>query len=317
MRLNTILHQIRKFIQDENYRKLYLINLGWYNSLSDKEFLLRVYPLIMDKPFNLENPHTFNEKLQWLKLYDHRPEYTMMVDKYKVRQYIADNFGREYLIPLLGVWDSPDEIDFSMLPEQFVLKCNHNSGLGMYICKDKSKLNINKVRKELKKGLKENYYLKCREWPYKEVERKIICEQYMTDQNCNDIIDYKIHNFNGKPQFVLVCSKRFSKEGLHEDFYTPDWSRMNVKRHNIPTTLGIAKPHNLDMMLEMSQRISHNYPFIRTDFYEINGKLYFGEITLYPASGWSKFDPEEYDMIFGNMLTLPEITQLSVPPRGV
>ena len=296
-------------MKDKKYYKLYLASHGWYNYLSDKEFLQMVYPLIMKKSLDLENPKIFNEKLQWLKLFDRRPEYTMMVDKYKVREYIAQNFGEQYLIPLLGVWDSPVEIDFDALPEQFVLKCNHNSGLGMYICKDKTKLNVDKVRKGLWKGLKEDYYLKGREWPYKDVPRKIICEKYMIDQDEADLIDYKIHCFNGIPQFILVCSKRFSKEGLHEDFYTTNWEKMAVKRPNVPITTGIKKPQNLNEMLEISKKIAYNYPFMRIDFYEINGKLYFGEITFYPASGWSKFEPEEYDTIFGNMLTLPKITQ--------
>lgn len=293
------------------------MNAGWYDHLADREFIQLMYPLVMEKNIDLEHPQTFNEKIQWLKLNDHRPEYTVLVDKYRVRDYIAKNFGNQYLIPLLGVWEDPDEIDFDTLPEQFVLKCNHNSGLGMCICKNRADLNTEQVRRNLKKGLKENYYLRGREWPYKNVPRKILCEKYMTAQDGAEIIDYKVHNFNGTPQFILVCSQRFSEKGLCEDFYTIQWDKMDVKRPETPNSGEIKKPRNLDKMLEISRQISSGYPFIRTDFYEIDGKLYFGEITLYPASGWAKFDPEEYDMIFGNMLKLPEITQLSVPPRGV
>lgn len=317
MNLKEVLVKGEKFLRNENYRRLVLASKGWYDHLPDKEYVQMMYPLIMKKQINLENPKTFNEKIQWLKLYDHRPEYTMLVDKYKVREYIAENFGEQYLIPLLGEWDDPEEIDFAVLPEKFVLKCNHNSGLGMCICRDKSKLNIEKVRIELRKGLKEDFYLKGREWPYKNVPRKILCEKYMTDRDKTELVDYKVHNFNGIPQFILVCSNRFSEDGLHEDFYTIDWEKMPVKRPEAPTTEEIKKPLNLQRMLEISKQISAGYPFMRTDFYEINGKLYFGEITLYPASGWDEFEPDEYDMIFGNMLTLPEITQLSVPPRGV
>ena len=153
-----------------------------------------MYKASTGKELNLIQPETFNEKLQWLKLHDRKPEYTIMVDKYRVREYIAKTIGEQYLIPLLGVWDSPEEIDFEALPDQFVLKCNHNSGLGMCICKDKSKLNIEKVRRELKKGLADDYYSFTREWPYKDVPRKIICEKYMTDSG-DQLSDYKVHNF--------------------------------------------------------------------------------------------------------------------------
>jgi hypothetical protein len=262
----------------------------------------------MGRELDLENPQTFNEKLQWLKLYDRRPEYTMMVDKYRVRDYIAEKLGEEYLIPLLGVWDDPDDIDFDVLPNQFVLKCNHNSGTGMCICKNKSKLNIKKVKKELKKGLKENYYLTGREWPYKDVPRKIICEKYMTNESETELKDYKIHNFNGVPKVILVCSERFSDIGLHEDFYDVNWKKINLKRPDHSTSeQETNKPKELEKMLLFSEKLSRDYPFMRTDFYEVNGKLYFGEITLYPASGFSRFEPEKWDDWFGEWIELPEI----------
>lgn len=159
------------------------------------------------RSLNLAEPKTFNEKLQWLKLYNRKPEYTVMVDKYKVREYIAQMIGEEYLIPLLGVWDDPEDIDFDALPNRFVLKCNHNSGLGMCICKDKSKLDITKVKAELRKGLQQNYYLSSREWPYKDVPRKIIAEKYMEDAS-GDLKDYKFYCFNGEMKFVMINSDR-------------------------------------------------------------------------------------------------------------
>jgi len=173
----------------------------------DKPYLKMKYWSIMGKKLNIENPQTFNEKLQWLKLYDRNPEYTKMVDKYEVRKYIAKKIGEEYLIPLLGVWDNPDDVDFDKLPDQFVLKCTHNSGLGMCICKDKSELDIAKVKKELEKGLKQNYYLHGREWPYKNVKPRIIAEKYMEDRNGN-FIDYKFFCFKGFAHSVMVCIDR-------------------------------------------------------------------------------------------------------------
>lgn len=276
------------------------------NYLPDKLYLKLVFRRRMGKNLNLKNPKTFNEKIQWLKLYDRRPEYVAMVDKYKVREYIAETIGEEYLIPLLGVWDNPNEINFEKLPNQFVLKCTHNSGTGLCICKDKSKLNINKVKGELQKGLEQDYYLAGREWPYKNVPRKIIAEKYMVDSEKKDLIDYKVHNFNGVPKVILVCSKRFKKEGLRQGFFSPDWKRMGVKRPNHPVSdEEIKEPKNLKEMLWISEKLSKGYPFMRTDFYEINGKLYFGEITLYPAGGFSKFSPEKWDDKFGDWLKLP------------
>ena len=179
--MSTVIQKINKFITNPQIRFSYLNVLGFYSKTPDDVFLKKAFRVNMHQELNLDNPQTFNEKLQWLKLYNRKPEYTMMVDKYKVREYVADTLGEEYLIPLLGVWDDPDEIDFDALPNQFVLKCNHNSGLGMCICKDKSKLDIEKVKKELKKGLKQDYYLTGREWPYKDVPRKIVCEKFMTN----------------------------------------------------------------------------------------------------------------------------------------
>lgn len=278
--------------------------LGVFDLIPDRPYLKLMYHLKMGKPLDLENPETFNEKLQWLKLYDRRPEYRTMVDKYAVREYIREKLGESYLIPLLGVWDNPDEIDFSSLPNKFVLKCNHNSGTGMIICTDKSKLDIASVKKTLQEGLRENYYLTKREWPYKGVPRKIVCEPFMEDSDTSELTDYKIHCFNGKPEFILVCSGRFSKDGLHEDFYSPDWEKLDVKRPHCPTSTFIPRPEKLDELLALAAELSSGYPFMRTDFYIINDKVYFGEITLYPAAGMEPFEPRERDKQFGDLLAL-------------
>lgn len=305
--MKKYLKKVEKFIVDPQARFAYLTFLGLYNRMSDKEFLRKAFRINLNKELNLDNPQSFNEKLQWLKLYDRKPQYTVMVDKLKVRDYIAERIGEQYLIPLLGVWDDPDEIDFDSLPNQFVLKCNHNSGLGMCICKDKTQLDIKKVKKDLKKGLEQNYYLTSREWPYKNVPRKIICEKYMVDGDKVDLEDYKVHNFNGKPKMILVCSNRFTESGLHEDFYDTNWKRMNLKRPEHPCTReGIKPPVNLNEMLALAETLSSQIPFLRTDFYEINGKLFFGELTFYPGSGLSKYSPEEWDNKIGRWLQLPD-----------
>ncbi len=306
-----VFNKIRKYIFNEYYR--FNINTYWgvYDRLDDSEYLKRKFLLTNGKVLDLYSPNSFNEKLQWLKLNDRKPEYTTMVDKYKVRGYISDTIGKEYLIPLLGVWNHPDEINFNALPNKFVLKCNHNSGLGMYICKDKNKLDIVKVKKELKRGLKQDYYLSGREWPYKDVPRKIIAERFMKSDE-GGLTDYKVHCFNGVPKLILVCKDRFTKTGLTEDFFDVEWNHLDIKRpkqNNSSTP--IAKPNELDEILKLSAKLSKNIPFLRTDFYIIEGKVYFSELTFYPASGFEKFEPEKWDEILGEWLVLPDKKQLS------
>ena len=294
-----------KLLVNEKYRFIILSNLGIFNKLSDEEYLKKRFKIAMERNLDLNSPKTFNEKLQWLKLYDRKPEYTIMVDKYAVREYISEHLGEEYLIPLLGVWNSPEEIDFNTLPDQFVLKCNHNSGFGMCICKDKSKLNQAAVKKRLQQGLNQDYYMICREWPYKNVPRKIIAEKYMSD-NHGELRDYKFFCFNGKVRCFKVDFDRFQNHranyfDIHkkllpvgEQICPPDFSRE------------IEIPDNIDNMIALAEKISAGHSFLRVDFYSISGKIYFGELTFFPASGFGKFIPEEYDMILGNWLTLPK-----------
>lgn len=307
-----ILHWIlifSRFISDSSVRLGYLTKLGLMDKVSDEKYLCKKYKNIYKRNLNLTNPSTFNEKLQWLKLYDRRPEYTVMVDKYLVREYVSDKIGAEYLVPQLGIWDEPEEIDFSALPDQFVLKCNHNSGLGMYICRDKSQLNISQVKKELRKGLKQDYYFTGREWPYKNVPRKIIAEQFL-QSDVGGLTDYKVHCFNGKPRFVLVCKDRFADTGLTEDFFSEKWEHLNICRPNHPNaTQTIKKPDKLPQLLELAKKLADGIPFLRVDFYIVDCKIYFSELTFFPASGFERFEPEEWDKTFGDWLVLPSKTQ--------
>lgn len=296
-----------RYISDEDFRMIINANLGMYNHLPDDKYLEKLYKAHFQKELDLENPQTFNEKLQWLKLYNRKPEYTMMVDKYKVREYVAKTLGEEYLIPLIGVWDDPDEVDFDALPDQFVLKCNHNSGLGMCICKDKSKLDIPKVKAELRKGLKQDYYLTGREWPYKDVPRKIICEKYMTN-GTEELNDYKLMCFDGKVKATFVCNNRFSKNGLNVTFYDTDWKRMPFERHYPSCKTEIEKPKTYDEMVAVAEKLAQEIPFVRADFYEINGKTYFGEMTFFPGSGFEEFTPEAWDKTIGEWIKLPQNT---------
>lgn len=285
---------------------LRIMNSKFSRILADKTYLKIYFKCKMGYKLNLKNPQTFNEKLQWLKLYDRNPEYTKMVDKYEVREYIKEKIGEEYLIPLIGVYDKFDDIDFDELPNQFVIKCNHDSG-GLVICKDKGKLNIEETRKKINKSLKRNYYYSGREWPYKNVKPRIIIEKYMEDSNKSDLIDYKLFCFNGIPKIVLVCSERFSSSNMCETWFDMNWKLIDMTEsgHRVDST--ISKPKQLKKMVELSKKLSKNIPFIRVDWYEIGDKLYFGELTFYPASGFEKFEPKEWNKKIGDMLSIDKL----------
>lgn len=272
--------------------------------LPDKLYLQLVYFKHFNKFIDFNNPKTFNEKLQWLKLYNRKPEYTVMVDKYLVKEYVANIIGEEYVIPTLGVWRDANKIDWDTLPKQFVLKCNNDSG-GIVICKDKDKLNVQETIRFLNTRLKNNGFWYGREWPYKGVKPCIIAEKFISDDG-NELADYKIYNFNCVQKVVLVCRDRFKKTGMTEDFFDNRWNHLDVMRINHSNSSEtIPKPIRLDEMLELSEKLSKSIPFVRTDFYEVDGKVYFGEMTFYPASGFEKFIPDEYDDLFGEWLKIP------------
>lgn len=273
--------------------------------IPDSIYLRLRYYTHTKKILHLRNPKRFNEKLQWLKLYNRRPEYTVMVDKYLVRDYIKEKIGEQYLIPLIGAWDSVDEIDFDALPEKFVIKCNHNSGDGMYICTDKSKMDVKKVKAELRRGMEQDYYLCDREWPYKNVPRKIVAEEYLDDGSGRGINDYKVFNFNGEPYIIQVDFDRFIEH--KKNLYTTEWELCDFA-FNYPShpEIEIPKPEKLDEMLELSRKLSQGSPYMRTDFYSVNGKLYFGELTFFPATGYGKFEPDEIDFELGEKIILPD-----------
>ena len=298
--------KLKYYLLNPSKLVLRIMNSKFSRILADKTYLKIYFKCKMGYKLNLKNPQTFNEKLQWLKLYDRNPEYTKMVDKYEVREYIKEKIGEEYLIPLIGVYDKFDDIDFDELPNQFVIKCNHDSG-GLVICKDKGKLNIEETRKRINKSLKRNYYYSGREWPYKNVKPRIIIEKYMEDSNKSDLIDYKLFCFNGIPKIVLVCSERFSSSNMCETWFDMNWKLIDMTEsgHRVDST--ISKPKQLKKMVELSKKLSKNIPFIRVDWYEIGDKLYFGELTFYPASGFEKFEPKEWNKKIGDMLSIDKL----------
>ena len=279
------------------------------NLLPDDIYLKREFKKALGYELNLDNPRTFNEKLQWLKLYDRNPRYTTMVDKVAAKKYVADIIGEEYTIPTLGVWERPEDINFDELPDKFVLKCNHNSGLGMCICTDKSKLDFNKVKRDLKKGLKQNYYLTGREWPYKNVKHRIIAEKYMEDENgCQELTDYKFHCFNSFVDSVMVCTDRASGDTKFY-FFDKDWKLKRYNNHgkNAPDNFTIPKPENKDEMFAIAEKLSQGLTFVRVDLYSINNKTYFGELTFYPQSGFDSNLLKETDEYWGNLIDLNKV----------
>ena len=284
---------------------MHLSNIGLFNWVPSKLHLRIIYRIFLHKRLNINNPKTFNEKLQWLKIYDRKECYTKMVDKYEVKQYISNLIGEKYLIPTIGVYDSFDKINFELLPEQFVIKCTHDSG-GIVIVKNKKEMDYKAIRKKINRSMRKNYYYLTREWPYKNVKPRIIIEKYMTDDG-EELADYKVHNFNGNPKLILVCKDRFDNNGMTEDFFDENWKHLDIKRpgHNNSSKI-IEKPVLLNEMLELSKKISEGIPFVRTDFYIINGNIYFGEITFFPASGLSAFIPEKWDEYLGDYLSLPK-----------
>ena len=304
MTFRKLIQMLHKAITNKEICFSYLSKLGLFDKMPDERYLKLKYKNVFGRDLDLENPKTFNEKLQWLKLYNRKPEYTMMVDKYKVREYIAQTLREEYLIPLLGVWDDPDEIDFDALPDQFVLKCNHNSGLGMCICKDKSKLDIPKVKAELRKGLKQDYYLTGREWPYKDVPRKIIAEKYMVDDsNCGELTDYKFFCFNGVPKFMYISND--NSENATTDFFDMEFNRLDMRMKDPNSNVIPPKPHLFNEMKAIAEKLSQGIPFVRVDLYVIGGSIYFGELTFFHNAGFCSIHPEHWEKTLGDWIKLP------------
>lgn len=276
----------------------------WF--LPDQCYVKLYFRLNLHRRLNLRKPQYLNDKLQWMKFNYRFPLQTIVSDKYAVRDYVSDRIGNEYLIPLLGVWDKFEDIDFNKLPNQFVLKCNHDSG-GLAICKDKNEFNIAEAKKKIVKSLKSNFYWIGREYQYKNIIPKIICEEFITE-NGQVPEDYKIYCFNGEPDAILVCKGRFA-EGSHRAqyyYYDHNWRFLPYnKGDDQERDPRVKKPKNLDKMLEIARELSKDFIFARIDLYNIDGKIYFGEITLSPNSG---FDPDitlETDEMFGEKLQIP------------
>ena len=306
MNSKSIISKAIRYFTNSDYRfTINSIRFGMYKNMPDDEYLKRLFRQQMGYELDLDNPKTLNEKLQWLKLYDRNPSYTTMVDKYEVKKYVADIIGEEHLIPTLGIWNTFDEIDFTGLPHQFVLKCTHDSG-GLVICRNKQRLDLAKARKKINKSLQRNYYYWGREWPYKNVKPRVLAEQYMEDET-GELTDYKFYCFNGKADSVLTCYERNTGDTKFY-FFDRNWhlKRYNKRGKEAPAGFTKPRPENLNKMFELAEILAMNSeaPYIRVDMYNVQGQIYFGELTLYPMSGFDLDRLPETDKLFGDMVDL-------------
>ena len=284
---------------------LYRGKLKW---LPDKPFICLLYLTRMGQFPNLRNPKTYNEKLQWLKLHDRNPAYVPMVDKLKAKELVAQKIGSEYIIPTIRIWDSPQEICFDELPNQFVLKCNHNSG-GVVVCRNKSELDQAKALAKLSRAFRENFFYRGREWPYKNIEKKVFAEVYMEDKATSELRDYKFFVFDGKVKALFVaCGRIKSIKELRFDFFDENYQHLEVQRHYPKAAVPPQKPVNFEEMKRLAETLGKDLPHVRIDFYEVDGKVYFGEYTFFSGSGIVPFEPECWDEIFGSWLKLPKQT---------
>lgn len=303
-----MLKKIKRYLKDPYWALGSDLIKSHPNWMSDKFYICTLWRMVMGYKLNLSNPKTFNEKLQWLKLYNRNPLYTILVDKLLVKDWVADKIGSQYVVPTLAVYNSVDEINLENLPEQFVLKCNHDSG-SVIICKDKSTFDLKAAKIKLSKALHQNFYKEAREWPYKNVSPKIFAEKYLCnnqmEKNNTEMTDYKFYCFHGESKFLYVSyglsdhsSAKIAFLNLdytYAPFYRDDFSTFNV----LP-----PKPKSFKTLIELSNILSKDIPFVRVDWYDVEGIPYFSEMTFYPGGGTTKLTPFTYDERIGQWLDL-------------
>lgn len=309
----TMINKIKKLISNPLLIYPYATSKGLTHWVPDKIHLALMYKATIGKQLDLRSPKAFNEKLQWLKIYDRDPSHIKLVDKYSVKQWVSDRIGQEYVAKTFAKWDSVEEIDISRLPERFVLKTNHDCG-GVVICRDKESFDLVGAKRKLSRHLRRDYYWGGREWPYRGVKRCIFAEELLgADQGSSvqgGFTDYKFMCFNGSVLCAFTCTGRESGD-LRVDFFDNDWRHLPFERHYPNADRLPGAPANLRFMQDASEALADGIPFVRVDFYEVGGRPYFGEMTFYPGSGFEEFTPEEWDRKMGDWLSLPK------PRRGL
>lgn len=274
------------------------------SAISKEMFLKFQFQRLVGYRLNLKSPKTYNEKLQWLKLYYRDEKMSQCADKVEVRKYIKDKGLGDFLNEVYGVWGDVDDIDFDRLPKQFVMKSTHASGQTI-ICRDKSTLNIEAAKKKMKKWLKTNLYYFGLEWVYKDLQPRIICEALISSKDTYPPKDYKFYCFNGQPKFILVASER-NGHNAKMDYFDLNWELIDMRQGGDRSGIGILKPSNLEKMIDIAKVLSQDFPHVRVDFYNEDGKILIGELTFFDSSGFAKFEPKEYDRVIGDFLLLPK-----------
>lgn len=300
--MKTIVNKVRTWILHPSVFISTLNNHGLLSWMSDKKNIKMIYKIHTGKELNLNPPKTFNEKMQWLKLYNRKNIYTTMADKYEVKKYVSSLIGDKYIIPTLAVWNNSEEIDLSVLPDKFVIKCNHGSGFN-WICKDKSTLDIDALKKKTKKWMRTSGFWFGREWPYKNVNRRIFAEQFMENPGIDTLTVYKVFCFNGTPKLIQVIQ---DDKAVSEtiDYFDCDWNLLDLYQDHPNSDLHLDKPQNLNQMIELSALLSKDIPYVRVDWYEVKDKLFFSEFTFFSDSGFANFNPDSWDLYLGNLINL-------------
>ncbi len=297
-----------KFIKKPS-RIIIALGSRWPGIIKDETYLRVAFTEKVGYSPNFDHPKSFNEKIQWLKMHDHNPTYIKMVDKVEVKEWVSNRIGSDHVITTLGIWNSFDDIDFGILPYKFVLKCTHDSG-GVYICKDKDRMDYSELKRIFKPKLNHNFYGYGREWPYKMIKPRMMAEEFIqtnSTENNGILMDYKLMCFNGKVRCIFVCTGRYSNEGLHVTFFDDNWNRLPFERKYPSSKEDLDKPKNLDLMLKIARKLSYGIPFVRVDLYEVNNRVYFGEMTFYPGSGFEPFYPIEWDYKLGKWIDCSDL----------
>lgn len=272
---------------------------------TDEAYLKALFRLKMGYRLDLKNPKTYSEKLMWLKLYDHNPEYTKLVDKYAVKEIVAKKIGNQYVIPTYGIWERPEDVEWDKLPDRFVLKTTHGGGnTGVVICKDKSTFDKDKAIEKLNRSLKQDIYRSLREWPYKNVPRRIIAEEFIEGEG-NDLPDYKFFCFDGEVKALFVGTER-ATGNVKFDYFDADFNHLDLVQTHPMSGRQIEKPACFNEMKEIAGKLSQGFPHVRIDLYEVKGRIFFGEYTFYHHGGCVPFHPKKWDDIFGSWIKLPE-----------
>ena len=298
-------NNISKFIHNPWNLYQWMLRKGVTDWVPDELHLKLLYRAIFDRWPDFNHPQGFNEKLQWLKLHDHNPLYPLLVDKYRVKQWVSDRIGEKYVTKTYGSWERPEDIDFGILPEKFVLKTNHDCG-GVAICEERDSFDFESAKRKLNEHLRSDYYKKWREWPYKSVKPLVFAEEYLEpDTGADDLFDYKFLCFDGSPKLVELHRGRF---GSHtQDIYDAQWNRVELSDWGYPQSKEtLEKPDRFEEMLSLSKMLSDGFPHVRVDWYLTHGRLLFGEMTFYDGAGFCAFEDYADDLKLGSLLNLPE-----------